>query len=116
MLPDKLFSNPPNSPFRTHSPDLFAEKLDGFPFVSRPRWRKAIRIFIVWPEYDEKAIIPYEPYGTVAMPPNKEVCEGKLGDLRRIQMKGSIEGLLVLNVDGFEIVQPKFTLKLFDAS
>jgi len=116
MLPDKLFSNPPNSPFRTHSPDLFAEKLDGFPFVSRPRWRKAIRIFIVWPEYDEKAIIPYEPYGAVAMPPNKEVCEGRLGNLWRIQMKESIEDFLVLNVDGFEIVQPKFTLKIFVAS
>ena len=95
---------------------LFAEKLEGFPFVSRPRWRKAIRIFIVWPKYDEKAIIPHEPYGTVAMPPNKEVCEGKLGNLRRIQMKEAIEGLLVLTVDGFEIVQPKLTLKTFDAS
>ena len=50
------------------------------------------------------------------MPPNKEVCKGKLRNLRRIQMKESIEGLLVLNVDGFEIVQPKFTLKIFDAS
>ena len=71
---------------------------------------------MAWPKYDEKAIISYEPYGTVAMPPNKEVCKGVLGNLRRIQMKESIEGLLVLNVDGFEIVQPKFTLKCFDAS
>lgn len=116
MLIDKLFSNPPNSPFRSYAPHLFAEKLERLPFVSRPRRRKAIRIFIVWPKYDEKAIIPCEPYGTVAVPPNKEVCEGKLGNLWRIQMKKSIEGLLVLNVDGFEIVQPKFTLKLFDAS
>ena len=50
------------------------------------------------------------------MPPNKEVCEGRLGNLWRIQMKESIEDLLVRNVDGFEIVQPKFTLKIFDAS
>jgi hypothetical protein len=115
-LPDKLFSNPPNSPLRTYSPDLFAEKLEGFSFVSRARWRKAIRVFMAWPKYDEKAIIPYEPYGTVAMPPNKEVCKGILGNLRGIHLKKSIEGLLVLNLDGFEIVQPKFTLKCFDAS
>ena len=50
------------------------------------------------------------------MPPNKEVCEGKFGNLRRIQMKESIEDLLVRNVDGFEIVQAKFTLKILDAS
>ena len=39
-----------------------------------------------------------------------------LRNLGRIQMKESIEDLLVLNVDGFEIVQPKFTLTFLDAS
>ena len=71
---------------------------------------------MAWPEYNEKAIIPCQPDGTIAMPPDEEVCEGILGDLRRIQLKESIEGLLVLYVNGLEIVQPEFTLEYSDAS
>jgi hypothetical protein len=44
------------------------------------------------------------------MPPDKEIGEGMLGNLGRVQLKESIEVLLVLNLNGFEIVQTESAL------